>query len=42
MTALRVLLLVGLDYTKIDPMYLRVGCAECWRIRFIPLNKEPH
>lgn len=39
---MRVLLLVGLDYTKIAPNYLRVGRVEYSRIRSIPLNKEPH
>jgi hypothetical protein len=42
MAAIRVLLLVGLDYTKIDPNYLRVGRVEYSRLRSFPLNKEPH
>ena len=42
MAAIRMLLFVGLDYTKIVPNYIGVGRMEYLRIRSIPLNKEPY
>jgi hypothetical protein len=42
MAAMRMLPFMGLDYTKIVTNYLGVGRTESLRIRFFPLNKEPH